>query len=134
MKKMSKPSTVIFLILLDAVLAVISLAFKQYDSAIVFVSILACYTLVNILMTLYSIESSANMITDILIRKLLADSKIKVEEISKMSDEVEKELQEVEVKLNKNKSKQEKIKSDLVSKTSSKATKRKPGRPRKTDK
>ena len=134
MKKMSKPNTVIFLILLDAVLAVISLAFKQYDSAIVFVSILACYTLVNILMTLYSIESSVNMMTDILIRKLLADSKTRVEEISKMSDEVEKELQEVEVKLNKNKSKQKELKSELVSKTSSKATKRKPGRPRKTDK
>ena len=134
MKKMSKPNVVIFLILLDSVFAAISLAFKQYDSAIVFASILVCYTLAHILITLYNIKVSADIMTDILIRKILSDSKDKVKEISKMSDEIEKELQEVQVKIDKNKSKQQKLSSELVSKTSSEVTKRKPGRPRKTDK
>lgn len=134
MKKMSKPNVAVFLILFDSVLAAISLAFKQYGSAIIFASILVCYTLAYILITLYNIKESVDIMTDILIRKILSDSKDKVKEISKMSDEIEKELQEVQVKIDKNKSKQQKLSSELVSKTSSEATKRKPGRPRKTDK
>lgn len=134
MKKRGSLNAALFLIVLDSVLAAISLAFKQYNSALIFVSILICYSIVYILITLSSIEVFLDIITDILFIKTLSESEDSLKEISKMSDEIEKELQEVQVKIDKNKSKQEELDSELVSKMSSENTKKKPGRPRKTDK
>ena len=134
MKKRGSLNAALFLIVLDSVFAAISLAFKQYNSALIFVSILICYSIVYILITLSSIEVLLDTITDILFIKTLSESEDSLKEISKMSDEIEKELQEVQVKIDKNKSKQEELDSELVSKMSSENTKKKPGRPRKTDK
>lgn len=134
MKKRGSLNAALFLIVLDSVLAAISLAFKQYNSALIFVSILICYSIVYILITLSSIEVFLDIITDILFIKTLSESEDSLKEISKMSDEIEKELQEVQVKIDKNKSKQEELDSELVSKMSSENTKKKPGRPRKTNK
>ena len=134
MKKRGSLNAALFLIVLDSVLAAISLAFKQYNSALIFVSILICYSIVYILITLSSIEVLLDIITDILFIKTLSESEDNLKEISKMSDEIEKELQEVQVKIDKNKSEQEELSSELVSKMSSENTKKKPGRPRKTDK
>ena len=134
MKKRGSLNAALFLIVLDSVLVAISLAFKQYNSALIFVSILICYSIVYILITLSSIEVFLDIITDILFIKTLSESEDSLKEISKMSDEIEKELQEVQVKIDKNKSKQEELDSELVSKMSSENTKKKPGRPRKTDK
>ena len=134
MKKRGSLNAALFLIVLDSVFAAISLAFKQYNSALIFVSILICYSIVYILITLSSIEVFLDIITDILFIKTLSESEDSLKEISKMSDEIEKELQEVQVKIDKNKSKQEELDSELVSKMSSENTKKKPGRPRKTDK
>ena len=134
MKKRGSLNAALFLIVLDSVFAAISLAFKQYNSALIFVSILICYSIVYILITLSSIEVFLDIITDILFIKTLSESEDSLKEISKMSDEIEKELQEVQVKIDKNKSKQEELDSELVSKMSSENTKKKPGRPRKTSK
>ena len=134
MKKRGSLNAALFLIVLDSVLAAISLAFKQYNSALIFVSILICYSIVYILITLSSIEVFLDIITDILFIKTLSESEDSLKEISKMSDEIEKELQEVQVKIDKNKSEQEELSSELVSKMSTENTKKKPGRPRKTDK
>lgn len=134
MKKRGSLNAALFLIVLDSVFAAISLAFKQYNSALIFVSILICYSIVYILITLSSIEVLLDTITDILFIKTLSESEDSLKEISKMSDEIEKELQEVQVKIDKNKSKQEELDSELVSKMSSENTKKKPGRPRKTNK
>ena len=134
MKKRGSLNAALFLIVLDSVFAAISLAFKQYNSALIFVSILVCYSIVYILITLSSIEVFLDIITDILFIKTLSESEDSLKEISKMSDEIEKELQEVQVKTDKNKSKQEELDSELVSKMSSENTKKKPGRPRKTNK
>lgn len=134
MKKRGSLNAALFLIVLDSVFAAISLAFKQYNSALIFVSILICYSIVYILITLSSIEVFLDIITDILFIKTLSESEDSLKEISKMSDEIEKELQEVQVKIDKNKSKQEELDSELVSKMSSENTKKKPGRPRKTNK
>lgn len=134
MKKRGSLNAALFLIVLDSVFAAISLAFKQYNSALIFVSILICYSIVYILITLSSIEVFLDIITDILFIKTLSESEDSLKEISKMSDEIEKELQEVQVKTDKNKSKQEELDSELVSKMSSENTKKKPGRPRKTNK
>ena len=134
MKKRGSLNAALFLIVLDSVFAAISLAFKQYNSALIFVSILICYAIVYILITLSSIEVFLDIITDILFIKTLSESEDNLKEISKMSDEIEKELQEVQVKIDKNKSEQEELSSELVSKTSSENTKKKPGRPRKTNK
>ena len=134
MKKRGSLNAALFLIVLDSVFAAISLAFKQYNSALILVSILICYSIVYILITLSSIEVFLDIITDILFIKTLSESEDSLKEISKMSDEIEKELQEVQVKIDKNKSKQEELDSELVSKMSSENTKKKPGRPRKTDK
>ena len=134
MKKRGSLNAALFLIVLDSVLAAISLAFKQYNSALIFVSILICYSIVYILITLSSIEVLLDTITDILFIKTLSESEDKLKEISEMSDEIEKELQEVQPKIDKNKSEQEELSSELVSKMSSENTKKKPGRPRKTDK
>ena len=134
MKKRGSLNAALFLIVLDSVFAAISLAFKQYNSALIFVSILICYSIVYILITLSSIEVFLDIITDILFIKTLSESEDSLKEISKMSDEIEKELQEVQVKSDKNKSKQEELDSELVSKMSSENTKKKPGRPRKTSK
>lgn len=134
MKKRGSLNAALFLIVLDSVFAAISLAFKQYNSAIIFVSILICYSIVYILITLSSIEVLIDTITDILFIKTLSESEDSLKEISKMSDEIEKELQEVQVKIDKNKSEQEELNSELVSKMSSENTKKKPGRPRKTNK
>ena len=134
MKKRGSLNAALFLIVLDSVLAAISLAFKQYNSALIFVSILICYSIVYILITLSSIEVFLDIITDILFIKTLSESEDSLKEISKMSDEIEKELQEVQVKIDKNKSEQEELSSELVSKMSSENTKKKPGRPRKTNK
>lgn len=134
MKKRGSLNAALFLIVLDSVFAAISLAFKQYNSALIFVSILICYSIVYILITLSSIEVFLDIITDILFIKTLSESEDKLKEISEMSDEIEKELQEVQVKIDKNKSKQEELNSELVSKVSSENTKKKPGRPRKTNK
>ena len=134
MKKRGSLNAALFLIVLDSVLAAISLAFKQYNSALIFVSILICYSIVYILITLSSIEVLLDTITDILFIKTLSESEDKLKEISEMSDEIEKELQEVQVKIDKNKSEQEELSSELVSKMSSENTKKKPGRPRKTNK
>ena len=134
MKKRGSLNAALFLIVLDSVFAAISLAFKQYNSALIFVSILICYSIVYILITLSSIEVFLDIITDILFIKTLSESEDSLKEISKMSDEIEKELQEVQVKTDKNKSKQEELDSELVSKMSSENTKKKPGRPRKTSK
>lgn len=134
MKKRGSLNAALFLIVLDSVFAAISLAFKQYNSALIFVSILVCYSIVYILITLSSIEVFLDIITDILFIKTLSESEDSLKEISKMSDEIEKELQEVQVKIDKNKSEQEELSSELVSKMSSENTKKKPGRPRKTDK
>ena len=81
-----------------------------------------------------SIEVLLDTITDILFIKTLSESEDKLKEISEMSDEIEKELQEVQVKIDKNKSNQEELNSELVSRVSSENTKKKPGRPRKTNK
>lgn len=134
MKKRGSLNAALFLIVLDSVFAAISLAFKQYNSALIFVSILICYSIVYILITLSSIEVLLDTITDILFIKTLSESEDSLKEISKMSDEIEKELQEVQVKIDKNKSEQEELNSELVSKMSSENTKKKPGRPRKTNK
>ena len=134
MKKRGSLNAALFLIVLDSVFAAISLAFKQYNSALILVSILICYSIVYILITLSSIEVFLDIITDILFIKTLSESEDSLKEISKMSDEIEKELQEVQVKIDKNKSKQEELDSELVSKMSSENTKKKPGRPRKTNK
>lgn len=134
MKKRGSLNAALFLIVLDSVFAAISLAFKQYNSALIFVSILICYSIVYILITLSSIEVFLDIITDILFIKTLSESEDSLKEISKMSDEIEKELQEVQVKIDKNKSEQEELSSELVSKMSSENTKKKPGRPRKTSK
>ena len=134
MKKRGSLNAALFLIVLDSVLAAISLAFKQYNSALIFVSILICYSIVYILITLSSIEVFLDIITDILFIKTLSESEDSLKEISKMSDEIEKELQEVQVKIDKNKSEQEELSSELVSKMSSENTKKKPGRPRKKNK
>lgn len=134
MKKRGSLNAALFLIVLDSVFAAISLAFKQYNSALIFVSILVCYSIVYILITLSSIEVFLDIITDILFIKTLSESEDSLKEISKMSDEIEKELQEVQVKIDKNKSEQEELSSELVSKMSSENTKKKPGRPRKTNK
>lgn len=134
MKKRGSLNAALFLIVLDSVFAAISLAFKQYNSALIFVSILICYSIVYILITLSSIEVLIDTITDILFIKTLSESEDSLKEISKMSDEIEKELQEVQVKIDKNKSEQEELSSELVSKMSSENTKKKPGRPRKTNK
>lgn len=134
MKKRGSLNAALFLIVLDSVFAAISLAFKQYNSALIFVSILICYSIVYILITLSSIEVFLDIITDILFIKTLSESEDSLKEISKMSDEIEKELQEVQVKIDKNKSEQEELSSELVSKMSSENTKKKPGRPRKTNK
>ena len=134
MKKRGSLNAALFLIVLDSVFAAISLAFKQYNSALIFVSILVCYSIVYILITLSSIEVFLDIITDILFIKTLSESEDSLKEISKMSDEIEKELQEVQVKIDKNKSKQEEFDSELVSKMSSENAKKKPGRPRKTNK
>ena len=134
MKKRGSLNAALFLIVLDSVLAAISLAFKQYNSALIFVSILICYSIVYILITLSSIEVFLDIITDILFIKTLSESEDKLKEISEMSEEIEKELQEVQVKIDKNKSEQEELSSELVSKMSTENTKKKPGRPRKTDK
>ena len=134
MKKRGSLNAALFLIVLDSVFAAISLAFKQYNSALIFVSILICYSIVYILITLSSIEVLLDTITDILFIKTLSESEDSLKEISKMSDEIEKELQEVQVKIDKNKSEQEELDSELVSKMSSENTKKKPGRPRKTNK
>lgn len=134
MKKRGSLNAALFLIVLDSVLAAISLAFKQYNSALIFVSILICYSIVYILITLSSIEVLLDTITDILFIKTLSESEDKLKEISEMSDEIEKELQEVQVKIDKNKSEQEELSSELVSKMSTENTKKKPGRPRKTNK
>ena len=134
MKKRSSLNAALFLIVLDSVFAIISLAFKQYNSAIIFASILICYSIVYILITLSSIEVLIDTITDILFIKTLAESEDSLKEVSKMSDEIEKELQDVQAKIDKNKSKQEELSSELVSKMSSENTKKKPGRPRKTNK
>lgn len=134
MKKRGSLNAALFLIVLDSVFAAISLAFKQYNSALIFVSILICYSIVYILITLSSIEVLLDTITDILFIKTLSESEDNLKEISKMSDEIEKELQEVQVKIDKNKSEQEELSSELVSKMSSENTKKKPGRPRKTNK
>ena len=134
MKKRGSLNVALFLIVLDSVLAAISLAFKQYNSALIFVSILICYSIVYILITLSSIEVFLDIITDILFIKTLSESEDSLKEISKMSDEIEKELQEVQVKIDKNKSEQEELDSELASKMSSENTKKKPGRPRKTNK
>ena len=134
MKKRGSLNAALFLIVLDSVFAAISLAFKQYNSALIFVSILICYSIVYILITLSSIEVFLDIITDILFIKTLSESEDSLKEISKMSDEIEKELQEVQVKIDKNKSEQEELDSELVSKMSSENTKKKPGRPRKTNK
>lgn len=134
MKKRGSLNVALFLIVLDSVLAAISLAFKQYNSALIFVSILICYSIAHILITLSSIEVLLDTITDILFIKTLSESEDSLKEISKMSDEIEKELQEVQVKIDKNKSEQEELSSELVSKMSTENTKKKPGRPRKTNK
>ena len=134
MKKRGSLNAALFLIVLDSVFAAISLAFKQYNSALIFVSILVCYSIVYILITLSSIEAFLDIITDILFIKTLSESEDSLKEISKMSDEIEKELQEVQVKIDKNKSEQEELSSELVSKMSTENTKKKPGRPRKTNK
>lgn len=134
MKKRGSLNAALFLIVLDSVFAAISLAFKQYNSALIFVSILICYAIVYILITLSSIEVFLDIITDILFIKTLSESEDNLKEISEMSDEIEKELQEVQVKIDKNKSEQEELSSELVSKMSSENTKKKPGRPRKTNK
>ena len=134
MKKRGSLNAALFLIVLDSVFAAISLAFKQYNSALIFVSILVCYSIVYILITLSSIEVFLDIITDILFIKTLSESEDSLKEISKMSDEIEKELQEVQVKIDKNKSEQEELSSELVSKMSTENTKKKPGRPRKTNK
>ena len=134
MKKRGSLNAALFLIVLDSVFAAISLAFKQYNSALIFVSILVCYSIVYILITLSSIEVFLDIITDILFIKTLSESEDSLKEISKMSDEIEKELQEVQVKIDKNKSEQEELSSELVSKMSSENAKKKPGRPRKTNK
>ena len=134
MKKRGSLNAALFLIVLDSVFAAISLAFKQYNSALIFVSILICYAIVYILITLSSIEVFLDIITDILFIKTLSESEDNLKEISKMSEEIEKELQEVQVKIDKNKSEQEELSSELVSKMSSENTKKKPGRPRKTNK
>ena len=134
MKKRGSLNAALFLIVLDSVFAAISLAFKQYNSALIFVSILICYSIVYILITLSSIEVFLDIITDILFIKTLSESEDNLKEISKMSDEIEKELQEVQVKIDKNKSEQEELSSELVSKMSSENTKKKPGRPRKINK
>lgn len=134
MKKRGSLNAALFLIVLDSVFAAISLAFKQYNSALIFVSILICYSIVYILITLSSIEVLLDTITDILFIKTLSESEDSLKEISKMSDEIEKELQEVQVKIDKNNSEQEELSSELVSKMSSENTKKKPGRPRKTNK
>ena len=134
MKKRGSLNAALFLIVLDSVFAAISLAFKQYNSALIFVSILICYSIVYILITLSSIEVFLDIITDILFIKTLSESEDSLKEISKMSDEIGKELQEVQSKIDKNKSEQEELDSELASKTSSENTKKKPGRPRKTNK
>ena len=134
MKKRSSLNAALFLIVLDSVFAVISLAFKQYNSALIFASILICYSIVYILITLSSIEVFLDIIADILFIKTLTESEDSLKEVSKMSDEIEKELQDVQAKIDKNKSKQEELSSELVSKMSSENTKKKPGRPRKTNK
>ena len=134
MKKRGSLNAALFLIVLDSVFAAISLAFKQYNSALIFVSILICYAIVYILITLSSIEVFLDIITDILFIKTLSESEDSLKEVSKMSGEIEKELQEVQVKIDKNKSEQEELSSELVSKMSSENTKKKPGRPRKTNK
>ena len=134
MKKRGSLNAALFLIVLDSVFAAISLAFKQYNSALIFVSILVCYSIVYILITLSSIEVFLDIITDILFIKTLSESEDSLKEISKMSDEIEKELQEVQVKIDKNKSEQEELSSELVSKMSSENAKKKAGRPRKTNK
>ena len=134
MKKRGSLNAALFLIVLDSVFAAISLAFKQYNSALIFVSILICYSIVYILITLSSIEVFLDIITDILFIKTLSESEDSLKEVSKMSEEIEKELQEVQVKIDKNKSEQEELSSELVSKMSSENTKKKPGRPRKTNK
>lgn len=134
MKKRGSLNAALFLIVLDSVFAAISLAFKQYNSALIFVSILICYSIVYILITLSSIEVLLDTITDILFIKTLSESEDNLKEISKMSEEIEKELQEVQVKIDKNNSEQEELSSELVSKMSSENTKKKPGRPRKTNK
>ena len=134
MKKRGSLNAALFLIVLDSVFAAISLAFKQYNSAIIFVSILICYSIVYILITLSSIEVFLDIITDILFIKTLSESEHSLKEVSKMSEEIGKELQEVQAKIDKNKSEQEELSSELVSKMSSENTKKKPGRPRKTNK
>lgn len=134
MKKRGSLNAALFLIVFDSVFAAISLAFKQYNSALIFVSILICYSIVYILITLSSIEVFLDIITDILFIKTLSESEDSLKEVSKMSEEIEKELQEVQVKIDKNKSEQEELSSELVSKMSSENTKKKPGRPRKTNK
>lgn len=134
MKKRGSLNAALFLIVLDSVFAAISLAFKQYNSAIIFVSILICYSIVYILITLSSIEVFLDIITDILFIKTLSESEDSLKEVSKMSEEIGKELQEVQAKIDKNKSEQEELSSELVSKMSSENTKKKPGRPRKTNK
>ena len=134
MKKRGSLNAALFLIVLDSVFAAISLAFKQYNSALIFASILICYAIVYILITLSSIEVFLDTITDILFIKTLTESEDSLKEVSKMSDEIEKELQEVQAKIDKNKSEQEELSSELVSKMSTENTKKKPGRPRKTNK
>ena len=134
MKKRGSLNAALFLIVLDSVFAAISLAFKQYNSALIFVSILICYAIVYILITLSSIEVFLDIITDILFIKTLSESEDSLKEVSKMSGEIEKELKEVQAKIDKNKSEQEELSSELVSKMSSENTKKKPGRPRKTNK